>query len=112
MRDGTWGAAEHLPAPVSSELSQPDLLVDREERWMILVITDHPAGLGGDDLFVVTRTGGGWSEPRPLPAPINSSEYEYGPTLSPDGRILYYTSHRDGSADVYRVPVAELGLGR
>ncbi|MCH9014226.1 MAG: PD40 domain-containing protein [Gemmatimonadetes bacterium] len=28
---------------------------------------------------------------------MNSSEYEYGPTLSGDGRYLYFTSHRAGS---------------
>lgn len=110
--DTGWGEATHLPAPVNSALSQPDLLVDPDERWIILAITDHPDGLGGDDLFVVTRAGDGWSAPRHLPAPINSSEYEYGPTLSPDGTTLWFTSHRSGSADVYRVPLAELGLPR
>ena len=42
---------------------------------------------------------------------MNSKEYEYGPSLSPDGRTLYFTSHRRGSADVYRVSVSALGLG-
>ena len=94
---------------VNDSLSQPDLLVSPDEEWMILAITDHARGLGGDDLFISRRTGATWSAPSPLGAPINSSEYEYGPTLSPDGRYIYYTSHRrNGSADVYRVSVAEV----
>jgi hypothetical protein len=105
-----WGPAERLPAPVNDALSQPDLLVGPDGSWMILVISRHPLGPGEDDLFLVRREGDGWGAPRPLPAPINSAEYEYGPTLSPDGSTLYFTSHRRGSADVYRIPVAALGL--
>jgi hypothetical protein len=37
-------------------------------------------------------------------APINSDEYEYGPWVA-DG-WLYFTSHRGGNADTWRVPLA------
>lgn len=111
-REGSgWGAPEHLPAPLNDASSQPDLLVAPDESWMILVVTDHTAGLGGDDLFVVRRTADGWGTPEHLPAPINSSEYEYGPSLTPDGRHLLFTSHRAGAANVYRVELSALGLG-
>lgn len=77
---------------------------------MILVITDHPSGLGSDDLFVVRRDGDGWGMPEHLPALVNTETYEYGPTLSPDGRWVVFTSHRNGSADVFRVARVDLGL--
>jgi Tol biopolymer transport system component len=107
-----WSAAQRLVEPVNDALSQPDLLVSPDGSWMVLVITDHPDGLGGDDLFVSRSEDGQWTRPHVLPSPINSAEYEYGPTLSADGGTLYFTSHRRGSADVYRVPIAALGLGR
>ena len=111
-RSGTgWSPVEHLPAPINDQMSQPDLLVAPDGRWMLLVITDHPQGLGGDDLFLSRFENGSWSAPKHLPAPINSSEYEYGPSLSRDGQTLYFTSHRRGSADVYRVSVSALGIG-
>ena len=90
--------AELLGPAINDSLSQPDLYVSPDESWMVLVITDGPAGLGGDDLYLVHAEETGWSEPENLGAPINSEAYEYGPTLSPDGRYLYYTSHRNGSA--------------
>ncbi|MGH7462329.1 MAG: TolB family protein, partial [Longimicrobiales bacterium] len=93
----------------SDPVGQPDLMVSPDGMWMILVITSHPQGLGGDDLFLSRFENGRWSQPKHLPAPINSAEYEYGPSLSPDGRTLYFTSHRRGNADVYRIPVAALG---
>jgi hypothetical protein len=105
-RTGARWVVEPLPPSINDALSQPDVLVAPDGSWMLLVITDHKDGLGGDDLFLSRRAGGSWSRPEHLPAPINSKEYEYGPSLSPDGRTLYFTSHRRGSADVYRVPVS------
>lgn len=104
-------AAELLPAPVSDPLGQTDLLVSPDGRWMVLVVTGHPQGLGGDDLFLLRREGNGWSAPKRLPEGINSSEYEYGPSLSPDGKTFYFNSHRrGGTSDIYRVPIGALGI--
>ena len=104
------GEARHLGAPINDDRSQPDLYVSPDGQWMLLVITDHPAGLGGDDLFISRWSDGAWTAPRPLGAPVNSPEYEYGSSVSPDGRLLYFTSHRGGSADLYVVELAALGL--
>lgn len=41
---------------------------------------------------------------------MTSEEYEYRPTLSPDGRWIHFTSHRRGSADIYRIPLSEIGV--
>jgi hypothetical protein len=105
-----WGAAEPLPPEINDALGQPDLLVAPDASWMIVVVTNHPQGLGGDDLFLSRRTAHGWTPLEHFPAPINSAEYEYGPSLSPDGQWLLFTSHRRGTADVYRVPLRALGL--
>ncbi len=104
------GAAENLGAPINDAFGQTDLYVSPDGKWMILVVTEHAKGLGGDDLFISEFSKGAWSALRHLPAPINSAEYEYGPSLSPDGKWFYFTSHRSGgNADVYRVPVERLG---
>jgi len=111
-RVGSSGKAEHLSAPINDENSQPDLFVSPDESWMILVITAHPDGYGGDDLYVSRSVGDAWSNPQNLGPEINSDEYEYGPTLSADGAYLYFTSHRGDSANIYRVmlsSVLELG---
>ena len=98
-----FGAPEHLAPPINDTLSQPDLYVSPDESWMILVVTGRDGGLGGDDLWISRRVEGVWSGLEHLPAPINSFEYEYGPTVSPDGKWLYFTSHRAGVGDIYRV---------
>ena len=103
----SWeGALLHLGEAINDELSQPDLWVREDGTVMILAITDHPDGHGGDDLYISRYDGEAWSSPLNLGPMVNSNEYEYGPTFSRDGEFLLFTSHRSGSADVYRVPMS------
>jgi len=105
-RVGHDGAIEHPGTPINDEYSQPDLWVSRDESWMILAISNHPDGFGGDDLYISRFDGDAWSVPVNLGPEVNTDEYEYGPSVSPDGEYLYFTSHKGGSADVYAVRLA------
>lgn len=100
------GRADHPGAPLNDELSQADLWVSPDETWMILAITDHPDGFGGDDLYVTWVDSGRWVAPVNLGSGINTPEYEYGPWVSEESRSLYFTSHRDGPSHVYRVDLS------
>lgn len=107
------GTTTHFSAPINDEPSQPYPYVSADETWMILVITDHPDGYGGDDLYLSRFDGESWSVPTNLGPEINTDEYEYGPTVSGDSEYPNFTSRRGDSADVYRVPLLYLlGGGR
>lgn len=61
-------------------------------------------GYGSCDLYVSYRTGDEWSEPENLGPNINSASWESQPSLSPDGRTLYFVSDRPagfGKRDIY-----------
>lgn len=65
----------------------------------------------GDDLFLSERTEYGWSEPRPLPEPINSPADEGWASFSPDGRLLFFSSGRGrGGVSIYYVAVEAAGM--
>ena len=106
------GKAENLGPPINDALTQPDLWVSPDGKWMILVITGDAGGVGEDDFFLSEFKNGAWTQPAVLTAAgVNSPEYEYGPWISPDGRWLYFTSHRNGGdADIYRVEAKGLNL--
>ena len=93
----------NLGPPLNDRRSQTDLYVSPDGSFMIFVITDHPEGYGGDDLWLSLFRDGAWSDPINLGPDVNSSQYEYGPAISPDGRYLYFSSHRRGLGDIYRV---------
>jgi len=56
------------------------------------------------DIWYVERIGAGWSEPRHLPAPVNTPRSEFYPSVSRNGS-LYFSSDRPGGLgglDIYR----------
>lgn len=72
-------------------------------------------GIGDQDLYVSERTEWGWSNPVPLPEPINSPRSDGYPSFSPDGKVFFFASDRNargGYYDIFHVDVAALGLTR
>ena len=69
------------------------------------------------DLYLCRREANGqWSKPKKLNAPINSSEADFAPYFSPDGKFFYWTSERPGvvqdfpkgqrrPGDIYKIPI-------
>lgn len=43
----------------------------------------------------------GWQKPQKLPSPVNSSAWEDGPSISPDGNTLYFTRGKDRDVKTY-----------
>jgi outer membrane protein OmpA-like peptidoglycan-associated protein len=62
------------------------------------------AGSGRTDLYSAQRVRGEWTDIQNLGPIINSPDWDSQPTLSPDGRTLYFASDRPGGAggtDIY-----------
>lgn len=63
-------------------------------------------GYGSCDLFIAYRTSTGWSEPMNLGDSINSANWESQPSLSADGRTIYFIRaprkrNSDYNQDIY-----------
>lgn len=105
----TGFVVEPVPGAVNSALSESDVFIDPDERFMILTRTDDSRGLGGDDLFVSINEGGVWSEPEWLGPLVNTSNDEYGAWIADTGR-LYVTTHVNGASDVMEIPASDVPL--
>lgn len=59
---------------------------------------DASADSGDDDLYMIEKTSNGWTEPKLLPAPINSAKREGTSTFSADGQMMVYVicGRKDG----------------
>ncbi len=61
----------------------------------LLFYSNREGGLGGYDLWrSELGEDGAWSSPINLGASVNTPANEYGPALTPDGRLLYFASNR------------------
>lgn len=75
--------------------------------------SDMPGGYGGMDLYVTTRRGGEWSEPRNLGPTVNTARNEVFPFIAVDG-TLYFASNGHpglGGLDVFAAKSAGKGFG-
>lgn len=96
-RFSEWSEPVHLGAVVNSASSEigAELSLDGLSLYFG---SDRPGGLGGVDIWVSRRACREcpWASPVNLGPNINSPEPDGGAALSPDGRLLYFSSARAG----------------
>jgi len=69
-----------------------DPYISADER--VLVLDADGVTPGDADLFISCRSSTGWTRPRRFADPVNSTAEEGDPSISPDGRTLYFFSRR------------------
>jgi outer membrane protein OmpA-like peptidoglycan-associated protein len=94
-----------FPAPVEIEdfytiTSEVSLTISFDGRYMLLSAKRSDAQ--DLDIYLCTNIGQHkWSAPRHLGPTVNSAFRETAPSISDDGKTLYFTSNRGGDNDVY-----------
>lgn len=86
--DGQYQPAEDLDPPVKG--AQPTIAPDES---LLLFDAPQPEGNSKDLYVVYQKPDGTWTPPVNLGSPVNSQERESNPTLSPDGKYLFFTRH-------------------
>jgi len=84
-------APQGFEAPEALPFSGGDPAIAPDES---LLVFDRDSAKGDGDLFVSCRTTHGWTQPSPLSAPVSSAFGEGDPSVSADGRTLYFFSER------------------
>lgn len=75
---------------------------------MFLTICGRQDSKGSCDIYVSRRTKTGWTAPRNVGEPVNSSQWESQPCLSADGQTLYFVSGRGGGVgrhDIWKAKI-------
>lgn len=95
--------AENLGSPLNSPDDEWDPCIAPDGSFLAFAST-RPGGRGGSDLYVSFNDGqGGWTVPVNLGEGFNTPADEYAPSLSPDGRFLFFTRHDGKRGDVHWV---------
>jgi len=71
---------------------------------LLLFYSDRPGGEGQYDLWAVRISAGEWGEPFNLGPAVNSRFNDYSPSLTPDGKRLFFASNRREEADANESP--------
>ena len=104
LNNGRFAEPIHLGREINSEYSEGDVLIASDESYMIVNSSSRPDDLGNSDLYIsFKKEDGSWTKLKNMGNIINSSETDYCPMLSPDGKYLFFTSKRTGNGDIYWV---------
>lgn len=92
-----WEEPVNLGPTVNSSSWElgPDIL---DDSLTLFLQSNRPEGQGSQDLWVTTRSSitDPWAAPVNLGSLVNSSGDEVGPSSSPDGSTLFFSSNRPG----------------
>ncbi|MGB3617527.1 MAG: OmpA family protein [Catalinimonas sp.] len=107
--DGAWTR----PAPISTNINTPrnegTCSISADAKVIVFTMCSDRVGQGGCDLYISYRTGNVWARPENMGPAINSPHWDTQPSLSADGRQLYFASNRPGGQGKTDVWVARRG---
>ena len=119
-----WGTAAPMPPNVNSILNEGAPTISADGKSLIFVACSGQSndmdygeartGKGSCDLFYTKKLGKAWSNPVNIPGNVNSFSWESQPSLSADGKTLYFIRRvsKRGEAndtDIFVVKLKENG---
>jgi Tol biopolymer transport system component len=103
-KDGISSEPVPISPVINSAFNEGAGTISGDGKTLVFASCDRPKAIGNCDLYISRRTGNNWSVPQNLGAAVNSVEWDSQPSLSADGRTLYFTSTRrggQGQEDIY-----------
>lgn len=96
--NGEWGAPQSISDNINSKFNEGTCTLSADGRTLIFTSCSGRNGFGSCDLYISVKNGDEWSRPKNMGEKVNSSFWDSQPSLSADGRTLYFVSNRGGGA--------------
>jgi len=109
--DGTFETGDPMPLPFNQNSSNNEgaSTISKDNRLLILTINNK----GNFDLYSSELVKGQWSLPKNLGPNVNDpKQWDSQPSLSADGKTLYFATYRDsvyGTSDLYKTTLTPTG---
>lgn len=118
-----WMKADPMPNNINTLRNEGAPTISADGRTLIFVACpdvtgrdygENRVGRGSCDLFITKRLGARWSDPINLPGEVNTANWETQPSISADGKTMYFIRGIRGqsgtkSSDIYKCTLQEDG---
>ncbi len=107
-----WQKAVNAGYPLNTPQNEGAQSLSSDGTYMFFTACERPGGLGSCDIFFSAFNNGKWSFPFNLGAPVNSSKWESQPSISSNGKMLFFSSNRpggEGGKDLWYSVINEKG---
>lgn len=104
-KDGLWSPAKNLGPPINTQFNEGAQSISADGMHLYFTACNRPDGFGSCDIYYAKREGDEWSQPVNIGPPVNTPSWDSQPSISPDGRTLYFVSNRSGNygrMDIWR----------
>jgi hypothetical protein len=110
LPNGKWSKALNLGDIINTEWDEEAPFIHPDGRTLYFSSKGHNS-MGGYDIFYTTiQEDGGWSEPKNIGYPVNTTDDDIFFVTTADGKRAYYSSIRPGgygSEDIYLIGLPE-----
>ncbi len=93
---GRWTTPVSVSKNINTKLNEGTSTISADGRKLIFTSCVGRESHGSCDLYESIKIGNEWSEPKNLGSNVNSGDWESQPSLSADGRTLFFVSDRRG----------------
>lgn len=114
-KDGKWQTATYLSDRINTpNYNEGSASISQDGKFLFFTGCNRPDGLGRCDIYFSQKKGDDWGKPFDLSPPVNTSGWESQPSISADGRTLYFVSNRKGGYggyDIWKSALSDKGWG-
>jgi outer membrane protein OmpA-like peptidoglycan-associated protein len=94
-----WDTAEQLEG-INTTQNEGAQAISADGSWLVFTACNRrdDGSQGSCDLYLSQIKNEAWTKPTPFAAPINTASWDAQPTISADGRTIYFSSERPGGS--------------
>jgi len=94
-KDSVWQVGIPMD-DINTDLNEGAQSISADGKFLVFTACDRRDGYGSCDLYFSENKKGKWSKPANMGNMINTRSWESQPSISADGKALYFSSNRSG----------------
>ncbi|MDX1699168.1 MAG: hypothetical protein R3250_01060 [Melioribacteraceae bacterium] len=109
--NGKYQNPINLGDSINSVRDEFNSFISPDGSYLMFTTTGWGKGLGSGDLWISFSKGDNeWTRPKNMGAKVNSAFFEYCPSITPDGKFLFFTSNRSNNENYSSVKITYKNL--
>jgi outer membrane protein OmpA-like peptidoglycan-associated protein/Tol biopolymer transport system component len=108
LKNGLWTKAEPLLGELNTPINEGAHTISADGKVLYFTACNRSDGYGSCDIYRSYKKGNIWTKAENVKE-LNSETWDSQPTLSADGKTIYFSSARSGNMDIYESQLSNNG---
>jgi outer membrane protein OmpA-like peptidoglycan-associated protein len=96
FEDDQWTVPQPISQTINTSYNEGTCTISADGNILIFTSCDTPDSFGSCDLYITQKINGKWQRASNMGRNVNSRFWDSQPSLSADGRVLFFSSNRTG----------------